>query len=1135
MQVVRTVLCLLVTAVALLLAGKISGHESPDSEHVKGLFLTKAAPANDLCTAAQDIGLGVYFGQTDEATVDGAASCGASLETPDVWFRFVAPADEQLVLETVGSSYDTVLSLHEGCPGSLTNELICNDDAFGLQSAIRLDAVAGEEYLIRLSGSGGATGDYQLTIGPGGALSGTVTRAATGDPIESMLVGVWSDTGQKQGFAHTDATGSWSFGWLPTGSYTAVASSPFLPYVGELYEDTPCPGGTPDGCVAGDGDAIAVASGSTVTGVYFELEDAGTISGLVQEQGTLIPLQGATVDIYADDGTRVKRVLSDETGQYQAEGLFAGDYYAGASGPYHIGMLYDGVTCPGLLPNGCALNAGTPIDVTHNTTTSGVSFQLPPSGVIHGTVTATPAGDPIESASVQAWDIYGSLRRSVSTQQDGSYMLGGLTTGPYYLVCAEDDHVRQVFDAVDCEPGCDLAAVGTEVIAPEEGSILGYDFSLRARGRLTGTVTASATANPLAAEVHVYDSTGTTVKTVETTTGGTFDTGGLAAGTYFVLADNPDYVPEVFDDVPCPDPCDPSTGTPISVTAETVTSGIDLALQAKGRIAGNVIDALTGDPIPSELVYALDETGDKTASSLTEADGSYVISGLEPGSYYAFTEVLEGYSNELYNDVICLESLPSNCDLASASQIAVSNGMVAAGIDFALFEYGSISGTVTDAETGEILSGFFRLYHPDGERVSGISKGYFFGTPYSFSVPAGSYYVSVIPYSGHMTELYDDIGCAAAFNCDLSLGTLVTVNPGADTSGIDFDLELMGMISGTVTDAVTGDSLRAYVYLYDELGDRIEWTKSDSAGFYQFAKLHTGVYRVSCGMAGDEYIDVLYQGLPCPGGPAVGCDVTQGTPVPVTFGQSTDGIDLALPRTSAIEGWVSDELTGVGINTQVLLWSTSGEQLRWVRTDSRGLYRFGDLTAGSYHVSTNASDAYLDEIFDNIPCYMSYFSDPGNCDPNKGTPIVVPEGTTVRFVDFGLRRRHSAVAGTVSAAGNADPLAYVTVDVWDALSGTHVTSGQTNEWGWYFISLDSGSYKVSTNSSEGYSDQVYPDIGCARDQGVGCDIDAGAVVEVTYGEVTSPIDFSLQPLQPHLFSDGFERGDTSLWSVSVGL
>jgi uncharacterized protein len=59
------------------------------------------------------------------------------------------------------------------------------------------------------------------------------------------------------------------------------------------------------------------------------LEDAGTISGLVQEQGTLIPLQGATVEIYASDGTHARRVQSDETGQFKADGLFAGDYYAG--------------------------------------------------------------------------------------------------------------------------------------------------------------------------------------------------------------------------------------------------------------------------------------------------------------------------------------------------------------------------------------------------------------------------------------------------------------------------------------------------------------------------------------------------------------------------------------------------------------------------------------------------------------------------------------------------------------------------------------------------------------------------------------------------------------------------------------
>ncbi|MDF1554949.1 MAG: hypothetical protein P1P84_17910 [Deferrisomatales bacterium] len=78
------------------------------------------------------------LGSVYRATNDGAASCGSTPEQPDVWYRFTPPSAGVFDIDTCGSNdlygvdvgLDTVLSLHLGAPGTISNELVCNDDAF---------------------------------------------------------------------------------------------------------------------------------------------------------------------------------------------------------------------------------------------------------------------------------------------------------------------------------------------------------------------------------------------------------------------------------------------------------------------------------------------------------------------------------------------------------------------------------------------------------------------------------------------------------------------------------------------------------------------------------------------------------------------------------------------------------------------------------------------------------------------------------------------------------------------------------------------------------------------------------------------------------------------------------------------
>jgi len=135
------------------------------------LFTASAAlaqPANNNCANAINIGNTTVSGTTIGASNDYSGSiCGASGSSPDVWYRYTASATTTITATMCGggTGFDCVLSIHPACGAQST---FCNDDSCGLQSLIAFPAVNGTAYFVRVSGYNGATGTFEMSIGPGG-------------------------------------------------------------------------------------------------------------------------------------------------------------------------------------------------------------------------------------------------------------------------------------------------------------------------------------------------------------------------------------------------------------------------------------------------------------------------------------------------------------------------------------------------------------------------------------------------------------------------------------------------------------------------------------------------------------------------------------------------------------------------------------------------------------------------------------------------------------------------------------------------------------------------------------------------------------------------------------------------------
>jgi len=124
---------------------------------------------NDQCSAAIPVQEGIYEGTTICSTNDGSATCGSSSTNRDVWYSYRAPCSGTAVFDTLQttSTFNTVLSVHTGCPGTTLNQVGCNDDQLGglnLRSRVSRSVIANRTYRIRVSGNGAAQGTFTLAV-----------------------------------------------------------------------------------------------------------------------------------------------------------------------------------------------------------------------------------------------------------------------------------------------------------------------------------------------------------------------------------------------------------------------------------------------------------------------------------------------------------------------------------------------------------------------------------------------------------------------------------------------------------------------------------------------------------------------------------------------------------------------------------------------------------------------------------------------------------------------------------------------------------------------------------------------------------------------------------------------------------
>jgi hypothetical protein len=177
------------------------------------------SPPNDSCQSARDLSGGAFFPVRENLDIsqatsadDDPVSCSGSRDTHTVWYKFTALFDSVYGIETVTSSFDTVLSVYTGTCGALTR-VACSDDfgpAIGAstRSLVTFSTRAGTTYFIEASGKGSA-GNLSLRIGaptitsvefvkgPDGSKSLRITGAGFSENNSTVFIRKLDDIGTE--------------------------------------------------------------------------------------------------------------------------------------------------------------------------------------------------------------------------------------------------------------------------------------------------------------------------------------------------------------------------------------------------------------------------------------------------------------------------------------------------------------------------------------------------------------------------------------------------------------------------------------------------------------------------------------------------------------------------------------------------------------------------------------------------------------------------------------------------------------------------------------------------------------------------------------------------------------------------
>ncbi|GMK42639.1 hypothetical protein PCCS19_56990 [Paenibacillus sp. CCS19] len=506
-----------------------------------------------------------------------------------------------------------VIQVNGGLDG---NYLINNLTPGYYRVSIAADGFQAKDFPITLVVGETRTINAVLSPNPG-TVTGIITNAQTGAPLAGALVEALDNRNSILSTAITAADGSYTLSSLAPASNDRlrVSADTFVTQV--------------------IGFSITAGQTRTINAALSPV--AGTLTGTITDSATGAPLAGASIRVFTSEGITLQTTSTAADGSYTIPSLQPGSYSVVIMDEGYAGRTI-----------GALINAGA-------VTTLNVALQQL-AGAISGTVTDT-SGNPIADAIVRIFSNNIIVVR-VATREDGTYDIGNLTPGSYYVSVRAEGFGGLSFSAV-VNPG--ETTIENFVLTPNPGSV-------------SGTVTDSS-GNPIAGAI----------LTISLNVSG----GGLITTRYVSQTDGSYLIENLF---PAPYLITVAANT-FQSTFQSVTVASEqravanFVLQSNpGTLSGTVVDN-NGIPVAGAAVLIKTSTGNGVtiATIFSDPNGHFQTSSLAPGNY------------------TLLSSAP---DFQTASATVTVRSDEVTPITLVLLpDPGSIQGSVVDARTGQPIFG----------------------------------------------------------------------------------------------------------------------------------------------------------------------------------------------------------------------------------------------------------------------------------------------------------------------------------------------------------------------------------------------------------------------------------------------
>lgn len=458
----------------------------------------------------------------------------------------------------------------------------------------------------------------------------------------------------------------------------------------------------------------------------------------------------------------------------------------------------------------------------------------------------------------------------------------------------------------------------------------------------------------------------------------------------------------------------------------TLTETLDLC--GRGAGTGVISGTVTGEggtPVAGATVTVNTLYGDRVKFVSANSQGRYRVENLPDGSYLV-NFYASDYIEESYNDTR---------DPARSAEVTVRDGKETAAIDAALTRGGRITGKVTEADTGDPMSGVWvRIGAVDfGYNTSELTDANGVYTS-SAELPTGNYLVRFEPssFGGYAYSYYGGSTLEAG-------ATRVAVTEGATRSGVDAALARGFKISGTVTGDPAKPPLSFSVDLYNADGDRVTSGLALGGGAYETGAVPNGTYRLLFNPYGSSngYLEEYYNDK---------TSLSKADGI-VVAGAPVSGLSTVLTLGGQVSGKVLRP-DGQPLDTAMVdVLDANGNTVAFGSTGDDGSYLTGGAPPGQYRVFFWTYDRECDLAW-------QFYNQKGNF--AAGDLVTISGTTTTPNIDARLSKG-GLIAGRITAGGAGYQAG---VEVYDS-SGVSLRRAQVGPTGhWRTDGLPPGAYKL---------------------------------------------------------------------------